>query len=96
MSELLLRLKLKNPEIDLAVIDPLQEFAGLCKLFDGDRIIIGGDTAINPMHIEPTPPEKLDEIGRSTPYKDAVRRSVEFIETYYRLENRDLGKKRGV
>ena len=96
MSELLLRLKLKNPEIDLAVIDPLQEFAGLCKLFDGERIIIGGDTAINPLHIEPTPPEKLDEIGRSTPYKDAVRRAVEFIVTYYRLEDRDLGEKRGV
>jgi len=96
MSELLLRLKLKNPEIDVAVIDPLQEFAGLCKLFDGDRIIIGGDTAINPFHIEPTPEAKLDEIGRTTPYKDAIRRGVEFIETYYRLENRDLGKKRGV
>lgn len=96
MSELLLRLKLKNPEINLAVIDPLQEFAGLCKLFDGERIIIGGDTAINPLNIEPTPPGKLDEIGRTTPYKDAVRRAVEFIVTYYRLEDRDLGEKRGV
>ena len=97
MSQMLLRLKLRYPEIDLAVIDPLQEFAGLCELFDGERIVIGGDTSINPFHIEQTPEEKLDEIGRTTPYKDAVRRAVEFIVTYYRLEDRgDLGEKRGV
>ncbi|HET7322862.1 MAG TPA: helix-hairpin-helix domain-containing protein, partial [Halococcus sp.] len=90
------RQKLKYPETDVVVIDPLQEYAGLCEVFDGERVVIGGDTAINPFHIEPTPPEKLAEVGRNTPYKDAIRRDMDFVESYYALEGlEDFSDKRG-
>lgn len=96
MGEIIHRQKLKHPETDVVVIDPLQEYAGLCEVFDGDRIVIGGDTAINPFHIEPTPPEKLAEVGRNTPYKDAIRRDMDFVESYYDLEGLDdFSDKRG-
>lgn len=96
LKQLLLRLKLTNEEYTLVMTDPLQEFAGMCEAFRGDRIVIGGDTSINPLRIEPTPEDKLSEIGSETPFKDANRRFISFIETYYGLENLDLGKKRGV
>ncbi|EMA52021.1 VirB4 family type IV secretion system protein [Halococcus salifodinae] len=96
LKQLVLRMKLRYPELNVALIDPLEEFAGLCEVFDGERIIIGGETAINPLHIEPTPPEKLDVVGRTTPFKDAVQRALTFVETYYELEGLDLGHKRGV
>lgn len=96
LKELLLRIKLTNDDFRLVMTDPLQEFAGLCEAFGGKRIVIGGETSINPLHIEPTPEEKLKEVGASTPFKDANRRFTSFIETYYQLENLDLGRKRGV
>jgi hypothetical protein len=96
MGEVVHRQKLKHPETDVVVIDPLQEYAGLCELFDGERVVIGGDTAINPFHIEPTPPEKLAEVGRDTPYKDAIRRDMDFVESYYDMEGlEDFSDKRG-
>ena len=96
LKELLMRLKLTNDEFTLVMTDPLEEFAGMCEAFRGKRVVIGGETSINPLHIEPTPEEKLSEVGASTPFKDANRRFISFIETFYDLENLDLGKKRGV
>jgi hypothetical protein len=96
MGQIIHRQKLKHPETDVVVIDPLQEYAGLCELFGGERVVIGGDTAINPFHIEPTPPEKLAEVGRDTPYKDAIRRDMDFVESYYDMEGLDdFSDKRG-
>ena len=96
LKELLMRLKLLNDDFTLVMTDPLEEFAGMCEAFRGKRVIIGGDTTINPLHLEPTPEDKLSEVGSGTPFKDANRRFISFIETYYQLENLDLGKKRGV
>lgn len=96
LKELLMRLKLTNDECTLVMTDPLEEFAGMCEVFRGKRIVIGGETSINPLHIEQTPEEKLSEVGASTPFKDANRRFISFIETFCDLENLDLGRKRGV
>jgi Cdc6-like AAA superfamily ATPase len=96
LKKLLMRLKLTNDDFTLVLTDPLEEFAGMCETFRGKRVVIGGETSINPLHIEPTPEEKLSAVGGSTPFKDANRRFISFIETFYDLENLDLGKKRGV
>lgn len=96
LKELLMRLKLTNDDITLVMTDPLEEFAGMCEAFRGDRVVLGGDVSINPLRIEPTPDDKLSEIGAETPFKDANRRFINFIETYYDLENLDLGRKRMV
>lgn len=86
VKELISRHKLRNPETTVAVIDPLRDYHGLAKIFDGDRVVIGGNTPINPMHIEPTPDDVLEEIGREVPFKTAKRQSTSFIETYYAME----------
>lgn len=86
VKELVTRHKLRNPETTVAVIDPLRDYHGLAKIFDGDRVVIGGDTPINPMHIEPTPDDVLEEIGREVPFKTTKRQANSFIETYYEME----------
>lgn len=86
VKEIITRHKLRNPETTVAVIDPLRDFHGLAKVFDGDRVVIGGDTPLNPFHIEATPEDVLDEIGREIPFKTATRQAKSFIETYYQME----------
>jgi predicted flap endonuclease-1-like 5' DNA nuclease len=87
VKEIITRHKLRNPETTVAVIDPLRDFTGLAKVFDGDRVVIGGDTPLNPFHIESTPDDVLEEIGREIPFKTAMRQAKSFIETYYQMES---------
>lgn len=87
VKEIITRHKLRNPETTVAVIDPLRDFHGLAKVFDGERVVIGGDTPINPFHIESTPEDVLEEIGREIPFKTAMRQAKSFIETYYQMES---------
>jgi hypothetical protein len=95
LKTFLLRHKIQNPETRMVLIDPVREFTGLCELFDGNHVVIGGETPINPLEIEPVPEEKLKRIGDSTPLKDVKRRGMTFIQTYYRLEDLELSKKKG-
>lgn len=96
LGKILLHMKATRPELNIAVIDPLEEFANLCEVFGGERIVVGGETAINPLHIEETPAETLSVIGRKTPLKNAHRRAMTFVETYYRIERIPFEGKRGV
>lgn len=95
VKELIGRHKLRNPDTTVAVIDPLRDFHGLTKIFDGDRVVIGGNTPINPFHIEPTPDDVLEEIGREIPFKTASRQSKSFIETYYKMEGLNYETRKG-
>lgn len=85
-KQIAFRQKTKNPDMKLVMVDPLQEFTGLCETFDGQHIIVGGDTPINPMRIEPTPTDRLQKIGKHTPYNDAVTQTIGFVGNYYHIE----------
>ncbi|WP_227380500.1 VirB4 family type IV secretion system protein [Haladaptatus halobius] len=91
-----LDLKLQNPDWKFVALEPLQEFSGLCQLFDGERIVVGGDTGLNPLHIEPTPEDKLEVVGRETPFQEAKERAISVVDRYYDIRGYPLGKKRGV
>jgi hypothetical protein len=86
VKQILTRHKFRNPDTTIAVIDPLRDFHGLTKFFDGERIVIGGDTPINPFRIESTPEGVLEDMGREIPFKSALRQAKSFVETYYQLE----------
>jgi hypothetical protein len=94
-SELIWRQKTLDPEMFVAVIDPLQEFANLAEIFGGERIVVGS-THLNPFDIAPTPADKLDVVGRDAPYRQWVNKCVDFIELYYAVEGMSLRGKRGV
>ncbi|WP_231188287.1 hypothetical protein [Haladaptatus sp. DYF46] len=85
-KQIAFRQKTKHPDMKLVMVDPLQEFTGLCEAFDGQHIIVGGDTPINPMRIEPTPTDRLQKIGKHTPYNDAVTQTIGFVGNYYYIE----------
>lgn len=86
MGQLCLRAKARNPDLNLVLIDPLEGFEGTCRAFDGKRVVIGGDTSINPLHIEPLSEERLAKLGEKTPWKGTIRSAMGFIETYYGME----------
>ncbi|WP_232833799.1 hypothetical protein [Saliphagus sp. LR7] len=94
-SEVLWRQKTSNPEMFMAVIDPLQEFANLQEVFDGERIVVGS-TNLNPFDISPTPEDKLDVIGWDAPYTEWVDSNLDFVELYYNTQNFDFSTKRAV
>ncbi|WP_273837463.1 helix-hairpin-helix domain-containing protein [Halococcus sp. PRR34] len=83
VTRLLSRLKMKHSDMPVVIIDPKEEFAGFTWLFDGDRVVIGSDTGINPLQIEETSAEKLAEIGEEAPYRNAIRRAMDFVRSFY-------------
>lgn len=86
LTRLLMRVKMKNPEMPLVIIGPKQEFSGFTWLFDGQTVKIGSDTGINPLQIEETPSEELDGEGDEGPYRNAVRRAMDFVRSFYEYQ----------
>ena len=95
VTRLLTRLKMKNPDMPVVIIDPKEEFAGFTWLFDGDRVVIGSDTGVNPLQIEETSAEKLEEIGEEAPYRNAIRRAMDFVRSFYSYQNIPFEDKQG-
>jgi ERCC4-type nuclease len=95
VTRLLTRLKMNNREMPIVIIDPKEEFAGFTWLFDGQRVVIGSDTGINPLQIEETPPKKLAEIGEEAPYRNAIRRSMDFVRSFYNYQDIPFEDKQG-
>ena len=95
VTRLLTRLKMKNPEMPIVIIDPKEEFAGFTWLFGGDRVVIGSDTGVNPLQIEETSAEKLEEIGEEAPYRNAIRRAMDFVRSFYSYQNIPFEDKQG-
>ncbi|MGN8216352.1 helix-hairpin-helix domain-containing protein [Halococcus salifodinae] len=95
VTRLLSRLKMKNSDMPVVIIDPKEEFAGFTWLFDGDRVVIGSDTGINPLQIEETSVEKLEEIGEEAPYRNAIRRAMDFVRSFYDYQGIPFENKQG-
>ncbi|WP_129113856.1 VirB4 family type IV secretion system protein [Halegenticoccus tardaugens] len=100
LKTFLLRQKLLDEDVRLVLCDPLQEFAGLTEALDGERVIIGGNTHINPLHIEAESEEAMNRRAADdeyTPVSDAKVRAMTFVKTFYGNEaGLSLGRKQGV
>jgi hypothetical protein len=95
MTRVLLHSKLRNPDMPVVIIDPLQEFEGLTWLFDGDHVVVGSDTGINVMQIDPIPPEQLRQMDARSPKRQAIRRVMDFVRSYYEYMGIPFGEKQG-
>ncbi|WP_245998674.1 VirB4 family type IV secretion system protein [Halalkalicoccus subterraneus] len=96
-TEILSRLNtVYRDDLMTIIIDPLQEYANLATIHDGERLVVGGDTGINPFHIEATPEEKLATIGKGAPYKHWLEGCMDFVEMYYADEGLDFAEKKGI
>ncbi len=75
-------LTLQPDDFFLAVIDPLEEFANLCELHGGERIVVGGSKGMNPLAGSPTPEEKVGALD-VTPYNEWREGGIDFLALYY-------------
>lgn len=56
----ILRHRVNNPDDNIVMIDPVEGFYGVSKAIGGEIITIGGSNTINPLQIEPTPEDVLE------------------------------------
>lgn len=93
----LLRLLLRNDDVDLIMLDPLEGFIGLNEALDGNRITVTGNVNINPMELEETPDEVLEKNEDIDPYQNKIKDVMSFFETYFQMRSNPLDdERRGV
>jgi type IV secretory pathway VirB4 component len=73
------------------VVDPRNAFGDLCNAFDGDRIVVGGDTRFNPLEITETPQRLTDEVEDLNPYSDKRRSFIGFAQTFFSESESEKG-----
>lgn len=94
ITRILMRSKLRNPEMPIVIIDPMREYAGFTELFGGETAKIGVDTGINPMQIDPLP-EDADHDDEKPPREQAIGRTMAFVRSYYNYMGLPFDKKLG-
>ncbi|MCU4799768.1 transfer complex protein [Halobacteria archaeon HArc-gm2] len=95
-TKLYLQHELDDEPFKMVLSTPLQDFEGLCEALGGKHIVVGGDTAINPLEIRHVPASKLKIVGLQTPWKDMLDRAMAFLESYYDMEGlAGWGSKKG-
>lgn len=89
---------LQNREdVKVVMLDPVQGFRGLIDAFGGSRVVVGGQTQINPMHIEKTPKRVLDKAdGDLDPFTAKKDEVIGFLDNFFGMEDIELGDRRGV
>jgi hypothetical protein len=93
ITRILMRSKLRNSEMPIVIIDPMQEYVGFTELFGGETAKIGVDTGINPMQIDPLPAAELGDV--KPPREQAIGRAMAFVRSYYSYMGIPFDKKQG-
>ena len=81
----LVRRRMYDPDTIIIMLDPLQGFAGVNDALDGERITVGGTRGLNPLEIQPTPPEILDSVPDLDPWAEQLSRTMTFFETFFEV-----------
>ncbi|MHB9288793.1 VirB4 family type IV secretion system protein [Halobacteriales archaeon Cl-PHB] len=79
----LVRRAMYDADTTLIMLDPLAGFAGVNDALDGERVAVGGTRGFNPLEIQPTPPEVLDEVPDLDPWAEQVGWMMTFFETFF-------------
>lgn len=89
---------LQNREdVKVVMLDPVQSFRGLIDAFGGNRVVVGGQTRINPLHIEKTPKRVLENAnGDLDPFTAKKDEAMGFLDNFFGMEDIELGDRRGV
>lgn len=97
INKRILRTKKQDPDTNIVMLDPVEGFRNVADTFDANKIVVGGSTQLNPLHIEPTPQEVLDAAdGELEPFKAKLDEVMGFFGNYFAMEDHDLGNARGV
>lgn len=95
-EKLLEKHRAKGIPFQVALSTPLRDFEGFCKAHDGEHIVVGGDTQINPAEVRYVPEKKLEKVGLDMPWKDMLDRLDAVLMSFYDQHNKldTYGKKR--
>ncbi|QSG05130.1 Type IV secretory pathway, VirB4 component [Halapricum desulfuricans] len=79
----LLRRAMFDPETIVVMLDPMEGFATLTEVLDGERVTVGGTRGLNPLDIRPTPQSVLDRVRDLDPWAEQISWVVTFFETFF-------------
>jgi hypothetical protein len=79
----LVRRAMYDSETILVMLDPLEGFAGVNEALGGERITVGGTRGFNPLDIQPTPEEVLEDVPDLDPWSEQVSWVMTFFETFF-------------
>lgn len=75
---------LSVPDMQLAIIDPMGDYAGVCQALGGDWIVINGTENINPLEIKPVSQSALDRAGgKLAPFRRKLEDVYWFLDRFY-------------
>lgn len=93
----LVRTMMRQEDVDIIMLDPLQGFIGITEALSGNRIVVGGDVGLNPLEIQETPERILEQSdGDLDPYTGKLKDVMSFFETFFQMRNMELGDDRGI
>lgn len=91
----LVRRAMYDRETMLVMLDPLAGFAGVNGALGGERITVGGSRGFNPLEIQPTPPEVLEQVPDLDPWAEQIAWVLTFFETFFaNVANSPLGDRK--
>ncbi len=93
----LVRTMMRQEDVDIVMLDPLQGFIGITEALNGNRIVVGGDVGLNPLELQETPQYILDQAdGDLDPYSGKLKDVMSFFDTFFDMRNMTLSDDRGI
>jgi hypothetical protein len=88
-----LRSAYNNPNLNIAIIDPLEgEYTGVNQAMGGKRLVINGTESINPMQLKQVSEDTIRQAdGQLDPFKRKLNEVLWFFDRFYRTQG-DIGQ----
>jgi hypothetical protein len=67
----------------LVMLDPLEGFAGVNDVLNGERVTVGGTRGFNPLDLQPTPDAVLADVPDLDPWAEQISWVMTFFETFF-------------
>lgn len=93
----LVRTMMRQEDVDIIMLDPLQGFIGITEALNGNRVVVGGDVGLNPLELHETPERILEQAdGDLDPYSGKLKDVMSFFDTFFQMRDMTLGDDRGI
>ncbi len=85
-----------DDDLIIFLLDPLKGFKPVANMLNAKKVLVGGDTKLNPMKITSTPEEVVKNEPDIDPYGQVKDTVMDFFDMYFNMQDRDLGDSRDV
>lgn len=91
----ILRKYIRNDDLKLFMLDPVGGFRSITSALGGREIVIGDDTPVNPMRLNPLGEQTSNDGPDGSRYKLKLRNLMNVFEMYFERREFDLSDARG-